>query len=182
MFTYYLINQTTAKNLEVAKIIPVMGVQKNNQKHPVRLKIPKINVDALIEFVGVTPKGSMAVPSNITNVGLYSRGPKPGETGSAVISGHFNGANGEAGVFFDLNKLKEGDKVYIEDDKNVTATFVVKETKSYDPGYADEVFLRADGKYLNLITCEGSWDFSRKIYNKRLVVFTEEMPLDKYYK
>jgi len=36
--------------------------QKENQKLPVRLKIPSINVDAAIEYTGVTPKGAMIAP------------------------------------------------------------------------------------------------------------------------
>ena len=103
---------------------------------PVRLKIPSINVDAAIEYVGLTSKRAMEVPKNTVDVGWYDLGPRPGEKGSAVIDGHFNGKNGEAGVFTNLDKLKVGDKLYVEDDKGITATFVVRESRTYDLGYA----------------------------------------------
>lgn len=141
---------------------------------PVRLIIPAINVNASIQQVGITSKGEMEVPSNSVDVGWFKFGERPGEKGSAVIAGHFDGKNGEAGVFTDLDKLKEGDKVYIEDDKGISIAFVVQESRTYDPGYADDVFSSSDGVYLNLITCDGVWDGVKKSYSKRLVVFTEQ--------
>jgi LPXTG-site transpeptidase (sortase) family protein len=115
----------------------------------------------------------MEVPSNITDVGWFNLGPRPGETGSAVISGHFNGENGEAGVFIDLYMLKKGNKLYIKDDKGITTSFEVQESRIYYPGYAEEVFSSNDTARLNLVTCDGVWDGTIKSYSKRLVVFAE---------
>jgi LPXTG-site transpeptidase (sortase) family protein len=113
----------------------------------------------------------MEVPTNAIDVGWFKIGPKPGEVGSAVIAGHFDDRNGEPGVFYDLYKLKAGDKLYIEDDKGKTISFVIQSSRVYDVGYADTVFSRNDGTYLNLITCDGVWDGVKKSYDKRLVVF-----------
>ena len=135
--------------------------------------IPVINVNAVIQYVGVTPKGAMAVPNNATDVGWFKLGPRPGEKGSAVIAGHFDGENGEAGVFTNLNKLKKGDKLYIKNDKGISITFVVRESRIYNPGYANDVFSGSSSAYLNLITCDGVWDGAKKSYSKRLVVFAD---------
>lgn len=140
---------------------------------PVRLIIPAINIDADIQHLGVTPEGEMEVPSNIVDAGWFKLGPRPGEKGSAVIAGHFNGENGEAGVFANLYKLKEGDKLYVEDDKGTSIAFVVRESRTYDPGYADYVFSPNDSAHLNLVTCDGQWDRAKKSYSKRLVVFAD---------
>ena len=140
---------------------------------PVRLIIPAINVNTKIQYVGVTPKGEMEIPSNAVDVGWFKLGSRPGEKGSAVIAGHFDGKNGEAGVFTDLYKLKKGDKLYVEDSKGTSIIFVVRESRTYDPGYADDVFSRNDGTYLNLVTCDGVWDGAKKSYSKRLVVFAD---------
>jgi sortase A len=140
---------------------------------PVRLKIPSANVNAAIQRVGVTPQGEMEVPINAIDVGWFYPGPRPGENGSAVIAGHFDGRNGEAGVFFNLYKLKKGDKVYIDDDKGTSIAFVVRESRTYNPGYAEEVFSANDTSHLNLITCDGVWDGATKSYSKRLVVFAD---------
>lgn len=141
-----------------------------------RLKIPAINVDASIQNVGTTSGGEMEVPSNTNDVGWFKLGPTPGENGSAVISGHFDGKNGEAGVFADLYKLKKGDKLFVENSGGKTTSFVVRESRTYDPGYAEEVFSSSDGAHLNLITCDGVWDGTKKSYNKRLVIFTDIAP------
>jgi sortase A len=160
-------------------------IQSNNKKSapevlnrtspglPVRLTIPIINVDAAIQYVGVNAKGEMEVPSNATDVSWFKLGYRPGETGSAVISGHFDGKNSEAGVFFNLYKLEKGDKLYIKDDKEITTTFIVRESRTYDPGYAEEIFNLNDSAHLNLVTCDGVWDGTKKSYNKRLVVFAD---------
>lgn len=140
---------------------------------PVKLIIPIINVNAGIQSLGVTPQGTMAVPDNAVDVGWFKIGSRPGEVGSAVIAGHIDEESGEVGVFANLYKLKEGDRLYIEDDKGTSIAFVVREKRTFDPGYADEVFSRNDGVYLNLITCDGLWDGVKKSYSKRLVVFAE---------
>lgn len=140
---------------------------------PVRLTIPAININATVEHVGVNPEGEMEVPSNAINVGWFTLGSRPGEKGSAVISGHFDSQNDEVGVFANLHKLKKGDKLYAEDSKGISTIFVVKESRIYDPGYAEDVFTRSDGTYLTLITCDGVWDGDTKSYSKRLVVFAD---------
>lgn len=147
--------------------------QKIIQEFPVRLTIPVINVNANIQQVGVTPKGAMGIPSNTVDVGWFKFGPRPGEKGSAVISGHFDGKNGETGVFTNLYQLKKGDKLYIEGSNGKSIAFVVRESRTYDPGYAEEVFSLSDSAHLNLITCDGVWDGAKKSYSKRLVVFAD---------
>lgn len=143
---------------------------------PVRLKIPKINVDADIEYAGITPKGELGVPKGPTNAGWYNLGPRPGEVGSAVIDGHFGYKDGIEAVFDNLNKLQKGDNVYIFDEQGKIITFVVSELRIY--GQNDDstsVFISNDGKaHLNLITCQGEWNKTLKSYTNRLVVFSDK--------
>lgn len=167
----FLLTQSTnekliSKNKEVGRALP-------RARLPIRLKIPVIDVNAEIQNVGVTQAGEMAVPSNAFDVGWFELGPRPGEKGSAVISGHVDGKKGEAGVFKNLYKLKKGDKLHIKDDKGTSTVFVVQEKRIYDPGYAEEVFSLNGKAHLNLITCDGVWDGAKKSYSKRLVVFAD---------
>lgn len=148
-------------------------VGKTSPELPVRLIIPAISVNAGIQSVGITPKGEMGVPDNTVDVGWFDLGPQPGQTGSAVIAGHVDGENSEVGAFTNLYKLKGGDKLYVETNKGASIAFIVRESRTYNPGYADEVFSRSDGTHLNLITCDGVWDGVKKSYNKRLVIFTD---------
>jgi len=92
------------------------------------------------------------------------------------MAGHYGIKNGKVLVFNDLSKLRPGDKLYINDDQGATFTFVVRESKIYDP-QADtlEIFTSNDGKvHLNLITCEGTWNKATQNYSKRLVVFADK--------
>lgn len=139
---------------------------------PIFLTIPKINIQANIQDLGINSNGEMDVPDNTIDVGWFKFGSRPGEKGSAVIAGHFNGENGK-GVFTNLNKLKEGDKLYIKDNNGISFVFVVRKSHIYDPGYVEEVFNSNDSSHLNLITCDGVWDENKKSYSKRLVVFAD---------
>jgi sortase A len=142
---------------------------------PLRLKIPSIRVDAAIEQVSLTAGGAMDVPTGPDNTAWYKLGPRPGEKGSAVIDGHSGWKNGIPAVFDNLNKLRKGDKIYVEDQAGVTFTFVVREIRTYDPNAdAGQVFYSKDNQaHLNLITCEGAWNEITKSRSERLVIFTD---------
>jgi len=143
---------------------------------PLRLKIPKINVDATIESVGLTPQGAMGVPKLSYNVAWFDYGPRPGEIGSAVMAGHVNWWNGAKSVFANLNKLKPGDKIMVIDDLNKTFYFIVRESRIYSlKDDSSEVFISTDGQaHLNLITCSGSWNKGLQQYSQRLIIFADQ--------
>jgi sortase A len=142
---------------------------------PLHIQIPAIQVDAKVEHVGIVSNGSMDVPQLPMDAAWYSLGSRPGELGSAVIDGHVNWINNAPGVFKDLNKLKPGDKVMVEDDQGVTVSFVVRESRNYSPDAdASDVFRSDDGlSHLNLITCSGIWNQATENYSQRLVIFTD---------
>lgn len=142
---------------------------------PVRLKIPTIGVNTAIEDALITPDGRMDVPAGSKNVAWFSLGPTPGKIGSAVIGGHFGIRDGVPFVFYNLDKITVGDKIYIEDDKDDTITFEVKMIKLFDrDADATTVFTSSDGKaHLNLITCEGIWNRVDGSYPQRRVVFAD---------
>ncbi len=144
---------------------------------PARLRIPAIGVDAKVQSVGLAWQGTgdMGIPTNLTDVGWYNGGALPGAPGSAVIDGHLDGKEVRKAVFYNLDKLKPGDLVEVEDKAGKVWQFRVVETKiyNYDAPTAD-IFLGDTSKSrLNLITCTGSWDKTQKLYDKRVVVFTE---------
>lgn len=143
---------------------------------PVRLKIPLINVDAAINYVGLAPDGSMDITESQEDVAWFKLGPRPGEIGSAVMAGHYGLRNKIGSVFDKLHKLQKGDKVDVEDDRGMITTFVVRESRNYDPkADASAVFGSNDDKsHLNLVTCEGVWSDAAKTFSMRLVVFTDK--------
>ncbi len=144
---------------------------------PVRVIIPSIDVDASVEYVGLTALGAMDVPKDPNAVAWFNLGVRPGEEGSAVIAGH-SGYKNKPAVFDNLHLLQNGSQFSIEDDKGITTSFVVRDIRMYDLGAdAGDVFGSSDGiAHLNLVTCEGVWDAVSKTYSKRRVVFADAMP------
>ncbi len=142
---------------------------------PVRLKIPRIGVDAPVVPVGLTPDGHMDSPEGPEATGWYELGPRPGEQGSAVIAGHSGYRTGPA-VFDDLTQLRPGDRLYVVDDTGASVAFRVRESRQYDPGSRpEEVFLDTGERRLNLVTCTGEWDSAAGTHSKRLVVFADAL-------
>jgi LPXTG-site transpeptidase (sortase) family protein len=174
------IGSPTPKNLIEDKPVqsdqPVAFKEQAGLVFPTRLKIPKIKVDIALESVGLTPQGAMDVPKSLANAAWFNLGPRPGDNGSAVITGHYGfWKNGTLGVFNNLSKLRVGDEIYVENEEGSTTKFVVREFRTY--GQSEEVpsiFSLSDEKaHLNLITCTGVWDEVSQSYPQRLVIFTD---------
>ncbi|HEY5383533.1 MAG TPA: ice-binding family protein [Candidatus Paceibacterota bacterium] len=170
----------TSQNLiDNAMLTSLQGVDLGPQasvEAPTRLTIPGIAVDSALEAVHLTPEGAVGAPETPMNAAWFELSPPPGENGTAVIVGHFGWKDGIPAVFDDLHTLHQGDKVYVEDAKGATTTFVVREVRSYgEDEDSSDVFSSSDGKaHLNLITCGGVWDSARHSYSNRVVVFTDK--------
>ena len=141
---------------------------------PVRLRIPSLEIDTAVQWVGVDAEGRMDVPSNYTDVAWYERGPTPGTPGNAVIAGHLDSPTGPA-IFYRLKDLQAGDEIITVTDTGQEYRFVVTTSEVYDADDAPlaRIFGNAIRPQLNLITCDGAFDRSIRQYDKRLVVFTE---------
>ncbi len=168
------------ENLKAVAVVaaPVgLGSSFEAPGQPARIIIPAIGVNAVIQSVGLSKKGdgAMGIPTNFTDVAWYKYGPLPGMPGSAVIAGHLDGKKTPRAVFFDLEKLKYGDIVEVLDQNGTRFLFQVVGSKTYDQDTpTNEIFSGDTLKTrLNLITCAGSWMKSKKLYDKRIVVFTE---------
>lgn len=178
-FHFVLQDQVEGGLAELVANTTVLLEQKKTDEvgFPIRLKIPKLNIDAAVEHVGLTSNGAVGVPKGSANVAWFNKGPRPGEMGSAIIDGHYGYKNNKLAVFDNLYKLEKGDKIYVEDGKGTTFVFVVQKLKNYDRDVSDAgVFISKDGlSHLNLITCAGDWDNAAKTHSKRLVVFTDKV-------
>lgn len=154
-----------------------LGSSFESPGQPVRLLIPAIGVDAAVQSVGLfwNGNGEMGIPTNFTDVAWYNGGPRPGMPGSAVIDGHLDGKYVREAVFYNLGLLKPGDLVEVVDQGGKTWKFHVVRLTTYDYNASTSEIFSGDASRarLNLITCAGDWIKSRKLYNKRIVVFTE---------
>ena len=135
---------------------------------PARLIIPKISLDDAIVPLGLDAQGNMAVPPGSTsNVGWYKNGTPPGSEGSAVLDAHVFAA------FKNLSKLSVGDDLYVKEAGGGELHFKVESTQTYALADvpAETLFNRTGGKFLNLITCAGTYIPNQGTYDHRLVVY-----------
>ncbi len=139
------------------------------------LIIPTIGVNAVIEPVGVSSDGDLAVPTRKPwdGVGWYQYGPYPGAPGSAVIDGHLDRPGGAPAVFWNLRKLHIGDIIMVVNPGEKPLHFRIMNMKYYAPNNAplQTIFKNMTGTYLNLITCAGQWIPNQHQTTLRLVIY-----------
>ncbi len=142
---------------------------------PISISIPTIEVEAEVLPVGRTREGNMAVPEKYEDTGWYRYGHEPGTSGNAVIAGHLDNGAGNPAVFYRLGDLRIDDRVFVSNEAGERLEFKVTGMSLYDYQNAplELIFGPSDDSRLNLITCDGVWIPEDKIYDKRLVVFTE---------
>lgn len=141
---------------------------------PVRLRIARISVDAPVGEYGIDlATGQMDVPANVSEVGWYRFGPKPGEPGSAVLAAHVDLEGYGPGVFFDLEVLEPGDRIEIVYADDTRRTFEVEARATYlkDELPLDVIFSREGAPALTLITCGGDFNSSISSYDSNVVVY-----------
>jgi hypothetical protein len=100
---------------------------------PLRIRIPAIRVNAPLMGLGLTPTGSLDVPpaERENLAGWYEAGTAPGETGTAIVAGHVDNADGPS-VFYRLGALRKGGAIEVERRDGTTARFTVDAVEVYD--------------------------------------------------
>lgn len=140
---------------------------------PVTLDIPAIGVkNARVVEVGLEPNGAMETPRGWWDIGWYKLGPRPGQTGNSVLSGHYDSDVAPA-VFWNLYRLKPGDLITVGLQDGTRKDFIVEAAEVYPFNKAplDRIFGPDAKARLNLITCNGSFDRNNANYDRRLVVY-----------
>ncbi len=144
------------------------------QAPPARLIVPRLSLDSLVEPVGVDDYGKMEVPTSTVTVGWYTKAAKPGEKGAAIIDGHFDSANGQPAIFYNLNELNIGDKLFVIDQLGNKLEFVVSRIEKYPVDTViEDIYKKNEDRNLILITCAGWWNTSIHSYSHRLVVYAK---------
>lgn len=163
-----LSTQSEQSEQQQKEVDPLPGV-------PVKVTIPSINVDTVIESVGMDSQRRMDVPKDSNNTAWFNPGYRPGQPGNAVLAGHYDNVDGSPSVFWEIKELKLGDKITITDDKGEEKTFAVTRIEQYphDEFPIQEVFGESSEAMLNLITCQGNWDEKTKNYSDRMVVYSK---------
>ncbi len=138
---------------------------------PTRLVIPAIGVDTSVQALGRNADGTAEVPTEVSYVGWYDLGPRPGQLGPAVILGHVDSVSGP-GVFYRLRSLLPGDVVTVVAGTKAMR-FEVSRLTSYskDQFPTSAVFGPTPVPELRLVTCSGAFDSATGHYMDNLVVY-----------
>ncbi|MRX55843.1 sortase [Bacillus idriensis] len=138
---------------------------------PVQIAVPSLDIEANVESVGLTDDGTMELPSDDKLTAWYENGALPGENGNSVIAGHVDNKTGPA-VFFRLKDIEPEEEVIVYGKDGEELTFVVQDKKAYpyDDAPLPSIFGFSQEKKLNLITCTGTFDRTKKTHLERLVV------------
>jgi len=146
---------------------------------PVTIKIPAIQLSAPVVKTGLETDGSLHVPSDPQLTGWYDLGPRPGEIGPAVITGHLDSAAGP-GVFINLKNTKIGDEIDVVRDDGSIAVFRVDKEESYpqDNFNTQAVYGAIPGAGLRVITCSGVYSRAAGHYSDDLVVYASLVRID----
>ncbi|ROQ96227.1 sortase family protein [Streptomyces sp. 2132.2] len=126
---------------------------------PVRVRIPAAGVDTgpLLKL-GLAADGTVEVPSvaDGDRIGWYTGGVTPGETGPAVLIGHFDTARGPA-VLRDVAKIHAGDGITVSRADGGAAVFRVRALEQVDKREfpTARVYGNTAHPELRLITCGG---------------------------
>ncbi|WP_329277184.1 class F sortase [Streptomyces sp. NBC_01451] len=127
---------------------------------PLRIRIPTIGVNAPLMGLGLTPTGSLEVPPAEREdlAGWYEAGTAPGETGTAIVAGHVDNADGPS-VFYRLGALEKGGAIEVERLDGSTALFTVDAVEVYDKNHFpdEKVYGAAPRPELRVITCGGGY-------------------------
>lgn len=143
---------------------------------PRYISIPSIKVGKTrVIQLGLTKNNQIAVPSNIFDAGWYNNSSRPGDNGAMFIYGHVSSWQAD-GIFYNLNKLRPGDKIVVTRGDNKQYTYQVDSTKVYSHDSVDMKAVlspvNSSRPGLNLMTCTGTVIKGTSEFSERLVVFT----------
>ena len=141
---------------------------------PVKIRIPRIGVNAPVMKLGRDADGTVQVPPLAAHnlAGWYRYGPSPGQRGPAVILGHVDSTTGIS-VFYHLKNLHAGDTVDVTLADGTVATFAVDglQKVAKDAFPTASVYGKSRSPSLRLITCGGPFDQATGHYVDNIIVY-----------
>ncbi|MFD0152675.1 class F sortase [Streptomyces sp. NPDC055721] len=150
------VSEATAAPAPTASAVPARPLSRSL---PVRVRLPAAGVDTgpVLEL-GLAADGTVEVPSveDADRIGWYDKGVTPGETGPAVLIGHFDTARGPA-VLKDVSRVRVGDEIAVTRADGKVAVFRVRELEQVDKKTfpTAKVYGDTTRPELRLITCGG---------------------------
>ncbi|MBW4029748.1 MAG: class F sortase [Acidobacteria bacterium] len=135
--------------------------------------VPALGIDLAVGQLGLQANHQVQVPTTAHTVGWFRLGPTPGQVGSAVILGHVDSYRGP-GVFFELKTLAVGAPIEVRRADGSVMEFRVTRVVEYPKSNFPDalVYGSSSGRYLNLVTCGGTFDHATGSYESNIVVFS----------
>jgi sortase family protein len=135
---------------------------------PVRISIPAAGIHARVRAVGERA-GAIEVPA-VGEAGWFDAGPRPGETGRAVVIGHLD-THHDPGVFARVPRVTPGTAVSVLDRRGDVHRFKVVGSAQVEKEHfpASDVYGASDAPVLVLITCGGR--FTHGHYTDNVLVY-----------
>jgi LPXTG-site transpeptidase (sortase) family protein len=142
------------------------------QAVPASLSIPAISLHTTLQMLGLNSSGALNPPTNTTQAGWYTGSSLPGQPGPTVLAGHVDTYQGPA-VFYKLDDLGPGDTVTVTLSNGKSVEYVVTQVQLYskDDFPTSEVYGARPDPELRLITCGGSFDYTKRSYRDNVVVY-----------
>ena len=139
---------------------------------PLRLSVPGIGVSTTLERLGLDAAGVMETPRDPDRAGWFTPNPPPGLSGTAVIAGHVTW-DGAPSVFYDLARLRRGDRVAVRRADGITAVFAVQRVARFPKSRfpTRQVYGQVPYPALRLITCGGAFDETTRHYLDNVIVW-----------
>jgi len=144
---------------------------------PRSISLPSIGAEGFVQRVSLGKDNAVVAPTNVNFAGWYVSEAKPGDEGVSLIDGHVQGIY-QPGIFKHLDKLQPGDTFSVEFGDRARRQFRVVSSRNYPVEEAGAHMLKQDPaikRQLNLITCSGAYDKTKRQYDDRLLVVAERI-------
>ncbi len=144
---------------------------------PTSVELPGVDIAAGVVAVGAAPDGQMDLPADPNVVGWYRHGPAAGDgSGSVVLAGHVDSLRYGIGPLARLQDAEVGDAAVVRTDAGETHRYRVTAVRHVPRAElpATEVFSRAGGERLRVITCAGEFVPGRGYENNVIVTAEPE--------
>ena len=143
---------------------------------PRTIEIPALGITSKVNPIGLASDGSIAVPQpgpKLNQAAWFENSPTPGQPGPAIIEGHVDSESGPS-VFFELGKVKPGERIIVTRADGKRVTFTVDAVRNYlKSKFPTEVVYGAKDlstPALRLITCS-QFDQATRHHVGNAVVF-----------
>ncbi len=165
---------TTPYMVRPAGAVRAAGVRA--APNPAGLIIPTLGIDQPLIQLGIMADGALEAPRNRTDIGWWSDGPAPDETGAVVVAAHVS-FNGDPAVFAALSTMEPGELIYLPLVDGTLAVYQVVSVEQFPKAEFPDarVYTREGPTRLRLITCGGDVNPATRHFVDNVVVFADRV-------